>query len=333
MPKAPANLSIWTVTDGKIGMVNQTLGLAEAVALACGGATISEKRVTPKMPWRWIPPSLWPPGVTGIARESDPLVPPWPDIVISCGRHAVGPTMAVKENSAGASFIIHVQHPRVPLSKFDLIAAPRHDRLEGQNVIPIIGAMHRVTQAKLDCAAASYADTLNHLPRPRVAVLIGGANRSYRMTESVARRLGRDLAYIADQNGAGLMVTASRRTGLDNENLLRAAIGAPNKASNAVFWDNQGPNPYFAYLALADALIITCDSVNMISEAAATGKPVYIVPLEGGDAKFSAFHQMLYDAGIARPFEGTLDHWSYEVPDEPKRVATEILRRMEAMKT
>jgi mitochondrial fission protein ELM1 len=219
------------------------------------------------------------------------------------------------------------------LSKFDLVAAPQHDRLEGQNVIPIIGAMHRITRAKLDSAAASFADTLNHLPRPRIAVLIGGANRSYRMTEAVARRLGQDLARIADKNGAGLMVTASRRTGLDNENLLRAAIGAGNKASNVMFWDNHGPNPYFAYLALADAVIITCDSVNMISEATATGKPVYIVPLEGGDAKFSAFHQMLYDTGIARPFKGELDHWSYEVPDEPKRVATEILRRMEAIKT
>ena len=104
------------------------------------------------------------------------------------------------------------------------------------------------------------------------------------------------------------------------------------RPTNSFFWDNKGPNPYFAYLDLADAIIVTGDSINMISEAAATGKPLYIARLGGNGSKFSVFHQMLYDAGIARPFTGSLETWSYKPLAEPNRVARIALRRLEAKK-
>lgn len=326
-------LSIWTLTDGKIGMVNQCLGLAEALmeTLAETGrrTEITEKTLQPKPPWKWLPPAFWPSGIDGLGPGSDPLDPPWPEIAISCGRHGVGPALAVKARSGGKTFLVHVQHPHVRLSNYDLIAAPRHDRLDGPNVVPITGAMHRVTPARLSAAADEFRILTEPLPHPRVAVLIGGSNRSYNMTDAVAERLGRDLAAIAEDTGAGLMVTASRRTGEANEKRLREAL----RHTDSVFWDNRGANPYFGFLAAADAVIVTCDSVNMISEAAATGKPLHIVELDGGDAKFSAFHQMLYEAGIARPFEGGLASWTYPRLDEPARVAGEVLRRMEAIKS
>lgn len=329
MPARKPPLSIWTLTDGKIGMVNQCLGLAEAIAEAAADADITEKTLSPKAPWRWLPPAIWPPGIDGLGPGSALLKAPWPNIAISCGRHAVGPALAVKARSGGRTFLVHVQHPHVRLSKYDLIAAPRHDRLQGPNVIPITGAMHRVTPSRLVDAATQFRTLTDPLPRPRIAVLIGGSNRSYRMTEAVAEQLGRDLAGIAESSGGGLMVTASRRTGAANEARLRAALeGTPS-----VFWDNRGANPYFGFLAAADACIVTCDSVNMLTEAAATGKPLHIVELEGGDAKFAAFHRMLYEAGVARPFRGELADWSYTHLDEPARVAAEVLRRIEAMKS
>ena len=234
-----------------------------------------------------------------------------------------------RARSGGKTFLVHVQHPHIKLSRYDLIAAPQHDRLTGPNVIPILGAMHRITPVKLAAAAKEFQTLTDPLPEPRIAVLIGGSNRSYRLTETVVERLGRDLAAIAEKSGAGLMVTASRRTGEANEQRLRDALAG----TQSVFWDNRGANPYFGFLAAADAVIVTCDSVNMLTEAAATGKPLHIVDLEGGDAKFDTFHRALYDAGIARPFRGELASWTYPPLDEPARVASELLRRMEAAKS
>ena len=328
MSQSHTSFSIWTVTDNKIGMLNQARGLAEAIASIVDNTEITEKRVCPSTPWRWLPGVLWPPGVTGIGTGSDPFNPPWPDIVISCGRHAIGPTLMVKRKSGGKTYIIHVQHPHIPPSRYDLIAAPYHDQLEGENIVPVHGAMHRITPDRLRTARANFKGVFDKLPSPRIAVLIGGTNRAFQMTPNVTKQLGRNLLNIIETAGAGLMVTTSRRTGKRNEMILKNLL----RPTNSFFWDNKGPNPYFAYLDLADAIIVTGDSINMISEAAATGKPLYIARLGGNGSKFSVFHQMLYDAGIARPFTGSLETWSYKPLAEPNRVARIALRRLEAKK-
>ncbi|HET8727389.1 MAG TPA: ELM1/GtrOC1 family putative glycosyltransferase, partial [Alphaproteobacteria bacterium] len=132
------------------------------------------------------------------------------------------------------------------------------------------------------------------------------------------------LSNLARERGLGLMVTPSRRTGADNEAILRARLdGLP-----AEIWDGTGENPYFAYLGLADAIIVTADSVNMVCEAASTGKPVYVIELEGESAKFDAFHESMRRAGITRPFDGRLDDWSYQPLCETERAAAEVWRRM-----
>ena len=157
-------------------------------------------------------------------------------------------------------------------------------------------------------------------------MLIGGDNAVYRLTPERMRRLCDQLAALAREQGVGLMVTPSRRTGAANEAMLREALdGLP-----AEIWDGTGENPYFAYLGMADAIIATADSVNMVSEAASTGKPVHIVDLEGGSAKFSAFHDSMREAGLTRPFTGTLESWGYTPLDETHRAAAEIERRMAA---
>lgn len=310
----------WVITDGKAGMVNQALGLAEAV-----GLRIVEKTMRPGVPWRWLPPAFWPPGVSGTGLAGDPLAPPFPALVISCGRQAIGPALWVKKQSAGATFAVHVQHPRVNPNRFDLVVVPRHDRLSGPNVIAIRGSLHRVTRAKLDAAAARLAPGVAHLPRPFVAVLIGGSNSVYRLTDRVVARLADDLSALCGAHGAGLLVTPSRRTGDRAERLLRDRL----EERPAVIWDGRGENPYLGYLGLADAIVVTCDSVNMVSEACSTGKPVYVVDLEGkARSKFSDFHDSLVGLGITRPFRGGLDFWTYTPLDETARAAAEVRRRM-----
>lgn len=311
----------WVITDGKAGHVTQAMGLADAM-----GFDTVEKTIMPAIPWRWLPAAFWPPGVSGLGSDADHLAGTPPDLIISCGRHAVGPALWVKSRGKGQSFHIHVEHPRVDPRRFDLIASPMHDGLEGPNVIPVLGSLHRVTSQKLSAAAADLAPKLAHLPRPRVAVLIGGNNSVYRLTDDVTDRLADGLLRLTRDFGASLMVTASRRTGAAKEARLRDRLAD----LPCMFWDGSGDNPYLGYLGSADAIVVTCDSVNMASEACSTGKPVYVVELESHrDSKFAAFHRSLKDAGFTRPFDGTLDTWSYEPLDETKRVAAELRRRMD----
>lgn len=312
----------WALHDGRIGIANQVLGLAEAV-----GLPIVEKRLAIRFPWSALPASLWLQPLRAVGPGGANLAPPWPDLVIGCGRTTAAPAAAIRRASGGRSFVVHIQNPQLPPSLFDLVVAPEHDGMaEAGNVLTTRGAVHRVTPAKLADAAARFADRFADLPRPLVAVLLGGNNRVYRMTEERLAELAEQLAGLSRRHGAGLLVTPSRRTGAAGEAILRERLaGLP-----ARIWDGSGENPYFAYLALADAVVVTADSVSMISEAASTGKPVLVAELPGGSGKFRRFHDAMRAHGATRPFTGELAAWSYPKLDDTERAAAEIRRRMAA---
>ncbi|MCK4869356.1 MAG: mitochondrial fission ELM1 family protein, partial [Alphaproteobacteria bacterium] len=218
------------------------------------------------------------------------------------------------------------KHPRVDPAKFDLVTASAHDRLTGPNVRTTLGALHHVTREKLAAEARKFEARYAHLPRPLVAVLIGGANRVYRFDRATAERLADGLARICEESGCGLLITASRRTGPENEALLRERL----KGLPAEIWDGAGDNPYFAFLGLADSIIVTGDSVNMVSEACYTGKPVHVFHLPGGGGtKFLCFHESLVETGITRPFKGWLENWQYDPLDERTALASEIRGRLD----
>ena len=198
-----------------------------------------------------------------------------------------------------------------------------HDPTRGDNVMVTKAALHRVTQKKIAEAGAKWEAVFKKIPQPRIAVLIGGTSKAHNMTQDNARMLAEQLLAIVDHRKAGLLITASRRTGEENTKYLRDAL----KGDNIYFWDNTGDNPYFGLLALADYIIVTEDSVSMTSEALATGKPVYIASLEGGAKRLDAFHKLLQEQGYTRPFSGLLETWSYTPPDDTMRVAQEILER------
>lgn len=309
----------WVLSDGKAGNENPCLGLAEAV-----GIVPSVKRIQPRAPWSWLPPALWFNALSAPGPGGDQLSAPWPDLLIACGRQSVAPAIAIRRAGAGSCFTVQLLDPRAPTGRFDLVAAPRHDRVRGSNVIATLGALHRVTPERLAAAAQRFAATVARLPHPRVAVLVGGPSRHHRMTPRVAADLGDALERLARDQGAGLMVTTSRRTGEANRLALRGRLGD----ATTVFWDGVGENPYFGYLGLADAILVTSDSVAMASEACATGKPVHVYDLPGGSAKFERFHEALRQAGYARPFRGRIEDWRYTPLNETGRIAEEIHRRM-----
>jgi uncharacterized protein len=310
---------VWVVTDGKVGIVNQAVGLAEAT-----GFPFIEKVIALRAPWRWLPANIWPPGLRGTSAEGDQLTPPWPDMVISCGRQSIGPARAIKAKSG--AFHVHIQHPRMSLLSFDLLVVPEHDCLTGDNVVATRGAIHRITPTRLAEAAKTFAPMLAGLPRPLIAVLIGGGSRAHQLTPTLTRDIAARLRTFAAETGGGLAVTASRRTGADNEAILRAQLSG----DNAFVWDGEGENPYFGLLGLADHIVVTTDSVNMVSEACRTGKPVHVIDLDGGSAKFDSFHRQFRDAGFTRPFTGKADQWSYVPLDETGRAAAEIHKRFNA---
>ncbi|MDP6707568.1 MAG: mitochondrial fission ELM1 family protein [Alphaproteobacteria bacterium] len=312
----------WALSPGHAGMENQCLGLAERL-----GLPTRRLRLYPRAPWTWLPPGCWPAPARALAPESDTIRPPWPELVISCGRRAVPYGLLVKRLSGGRSFAVHIQDPRTRPARFDLVIAPRHDHLAGANVVETLGSLNRITQDRLAEAAARVAPELAHLPRPLVAVLIGGTSRAYRLTPEISRRLADELAGLAESQGVGLAVTPSRRTGSENVHILRQRL-AP--LPTAVFWNLEGENPYHGYLGLADHIVVTGDSTNLVSEAASTGKPVHVVELAGGNAKFAEFHESMRAAGYTRPFRVPLESWTYTPLDETGRMAAKVRRRLAA---
>lgn len=310
--------TVWIITPGEPGFESQARGLAEALE-----ATPVFKRVRARRPWTWIPGRFWRDPFSALTADSDRFAPPWPDLVISCGRAAAPVALAIKHANGGRTRVLHIQDPRMPLAGFDLVVAPRHDGIAGDNVITTIGAVHPVTTAKLAAAAERWRNAFAKLPRPLLGVLIGGNNGRYTLDEAVTGKIADGLVHLAKQHGAGLVVTPSRRTGAANEALLRQRLAD----LPAIVWDGRGDNPYLGILGLADAIVVTEDSVSMTSEAIATGKPVYVARLPGRSRRQQQFHEDLMRAGYTRPFNGELATWTYLPPDDTKKAAAEFRRR------
>jgi uncharacterized protein len=298
-------------------MASQVLGLAEAT-----GFSFIEKRLEIRFPWSVLPPGVWLLPFYATGGKVSRLKPPWPDLVIACGRNAAMPALAIKRASGGRTVAVQVQNPGVGRTEFDLFVVPEHDRFHGPRVILTRGAVHRVTQARLTAERHRFP-ALGAMPRPILSVLIGGTNKVYRLNLQSLGEICEAIAAILHAGGGSALITPSRRTGEAGLALLRDRL----KGFSASIWDGSGENPYFAFLAFADAFLVTADSVSMISEAAATGKPVHIFGLDGGNAKFSRFHSAMQAAGITRPFQGHIETWSYRVPDDTARTGA-VIRRL-----
>ena len=309
-PSASKPRTAWILTNGMAGFEVHALGVCEALDLMP-----EVNRVKPGAPHRWIAP--W-----GPAAPAEGITPPWPDLLIASGRQSIPYARMIRRRSGAKTFVAILQNPKVAPKQFDFVWAPAHDRLDGGNVLATLTSPHRLTREKLDAEAARIAPQITHLPHPRVAVLLGGTNAVYSFSEDTAKRVGAQLAGLADHFHAGLMVTPSRRTGDGQSRIIRDCL----QGKAAIMWDGTGDNPYFGFLGSADAIIVTCDSVNMVGEAASTGKPVYVIELEGGSAKFRRFLDGMYAHGAARPFVGQLESWDYEPLNATQEIAEAIAR-------
>jgi uncharacterized protein len=326
LPEGDAAPLVWVLHDGKAGMASQSLGLAEAT-----GFPFIEKSLTVRAPWAYLPPQLWLAPLAAVSDGGLPLRPPWPDLVIGCGRNTAAPALAIRRASQGRTVAAQIQDPGIGRGSFDLMVVPEHDHLRGARVITSKGALNRVTPEKLDAAQARFPE-LAALPRPILGVLIGGSNRAYRLSLPRLGQIADSIAASVTASGGSIVLTPSRRTGEAGLALLRERL----KGLPAMIWDMTGDNPYYAYLAVADAFLVTADSVSMVSEAAATGKPVHVIDLDGSDPKFAHFHRTMQEAGITRPFTGRIESWTYQPLDDTARAGAAlralVLHRLRAQR-
>jgi hypothetical protein len=310
----------WVLADDRPGNVNQALGVAEALGWAFA---VKQVRYRPlaAMP-NWALPTHAS-GLTDAALAE--LAPPWPGLVIAAGRRTAPVARWIKAQQQDA-FLVQVMWPG-SAADLDLIAVPEHDRPPlGPELLRTEGSPHRLTPAVLARASAALAPSLADLRRPLIACLVGGSNKHGPFTADDASRLGRQASALATSRGGSLLITTSRRTGAACEDALAAALTVPHRLHR---WRPDGDNPYLGYLASADALVVTGDSASMCTEAAATGRPVFLfLPAAGVPAKLARLHARLDELGHVRPLGAPWFEVATPLPNPAAIVANEIRARL-----
>lgn len=315
-------LRAWVISDGKAGHEGQCLGVAEAL-----GLDVEIKHIPrPGRLYGFRAPWGPPPRAARFGLAGSLFAPPFPAIALATGRLTTPYIRALKKKAGLKTFTVILLDPKVSAASADLFWVPEHDRRRGANVITTLTSPHRFSPERLAEIRQHVPAVIAALPHPRIGVLVGGPNGDYRYTPADEARLVAALASLS-AGGAGLMITASRRTPASLLNAIDAATaGAPR-----FLWDGTGDNPYVIFLAHADAFVVTADSVNMAGEAAATGMPIHVFHPSGGSSKFDRFHAELESRGITRRLPDAsqpLLSWTYPPLDSARSIAAEITRRM-----
>lgn len=302
------NPPVWVLADPRAGTAAQALGIAErldvpfrTVPLEWGGLAA--------LPWPW--PSLA--GLTPAARAR--LVSPWPRLVISAGRRAAPVALWLGRHGART---VHCMRPGFGAGRFDLLVIGQHDHPRpAPNLLPILGATSRMSPARMAAARAEWAE-LGTLPGPRVALIVGGRVRGEGLDMATAATLVPALRRHFP--AATILASTSRRTGEAAADRIAADLaGTPHRLFR---WGQPGPNPYAGFLAWADVIAVTGDSVSMLSEACGTGAPVLVVSEERG--RHAALAASLYEAGLAWPLARAAEAGRHAPLDESGRVARKI---------
>ncbi len=303
------------LSEGYAGLENQGLGLAEAAGWSTRTCCISPRGI-----WKRLPARIWPRPLRSIVGlDVDPG-----EIVVSTGGTAAAVGAALRREGR-ARAVVQVQNPRFDPRAFDVVVANRHDRLSGPNVIVTRTALHRVTPARLAQARQDWAAMLRPADRrPLVSVLVGGANGRFRFGRDEAAGLAASLDAMCRRDKVAIALTPSRRTAPEAVAVLRKAV-LPH---GGFVWDGTGANPYLGLLACADAIVATCDSISMVSEAVATAASVHVAILPGRSRRIGLFLDDLRRDRRIRNFEGRFDPFHAQPVDDTADAARDTLRRL-----
>lgn len=287
-------------------------------------------------------------------RRSDALVPPWPDLVIGASRRSAPVSRWIRRRSGGRAKLVHLLHAQAPLHHFDLVVTlPQYRLPERDNVLCVTGALNRIDPRRLAAAGHEWKDRLDGLPRPWIAVLVGGNSSSYVLDPGTAGRLGGEASALARRLGGSLLVTTSSRTPERAADALEAALSGPHHFYR---WRLHDPeNPYLAFLAVADRFVVTADSASLPMEACATGKPVQMFewprrpraaraarPLTGWRRRlvdcgllkpardFAAYQRALRERGLVSSMDAEPEAVAGRAPDDLERVVARIRSLVDA---
>ncbi|GGY34893.1 nucleoside-diphosphate sugar epimerase [Rhodanobacter panaciterrae] len=311
----------WVITDAAAGNQRQALALAEPLQMP-----IRHLVLEPHAPWSWLAPRLTLGGQLALpASQRELFAPPWPSVAIGCGRAAALFTRLLRRLSDRQCYTVQILDPRIDPAHWDTVIAPQHDRIDGANVLQPLGSLNSVDDAWLADGRES-CPSFAELPQPRVGVLLGGPRQGIALDAEYARQLAARLLERQRLKGGSLLVLASRRTSPALIEVFRHAL----KGVAGMFWAGRddGRNPYPGVLGWADRLVVTPDSVNMLSEACAVGCPVQTFVTAPLPAKIARFHQALRDAGRLHDLDSTATGSSVPLR-ETTSIAAELRMRIQ----
>ena len=305
------------LTQGMHGMISQVEGMAKAL-----NTEFNHKIVRLSFPWNFVPTKFTP--ISEIIlkdktylTENENL-----DLIISCGRKSVIPSILLKKKNPKI-FTIHIQDPKVSLKNFDIIIAPEHDNLTGENVFNSKGAIHYITESEINRAKPYLTNKIKS--QKIVSLILGGPNKHYSFDEDQLVKIFNEIRSNFISKGYEIIVIPSIRTPKTIIDLAIKEFGTEGYVANSV--DKQA---YLSAFALATNIVVTCDSTSMISEAATSGKPIYVAHMKPkrDNYRFKKFFKLFKEIGIIRDLGEKVENWTYDKLNEAERLAVTINNKM-----
>ena len=306
------------LTQGMHGMISQVEGLAKALDIDFTHHTVELNNF-----WKMIPPKLTPISQRVYKKINQTEF----DLIISCGRKSVIPSIHLKKNSKKKALNIHIQDPKVNFSHFDFIVAPEHDFIRGQNVINTKGAIHYLTAGEIIKNKDYLSSFIKKDQRKICSLILGGPTKYYEYSSESLKNIFSNLNNFLKKNDFQLIVIPSMRTPKNSINFAKDYFG-----KNHTIIDNVDKKAYLSALSISESIVVTCDSSSMISEAALTGKPIYVANLlpRKNDKRFQKFRNLFSELNITKNLGVEVENWSYEKLDETNRVAKIIKEKIQS---
>ena len=307
------------LTEGYHGMISQVEGLAKAL-----NADFQHKIVRLNWLWNYIPPKLSP--VSRLILKDGQYITENEkfDLVISCGRKSVIPSIFIKKKNKKI-FTIHIQNPKVRFNNFDLIVAPEHDELKGENIITSKGAIHYITRLEIEKARSYLLDKIQN--EKIVSLILGGPNKYYNFSNEELTNIFGEIKSSFISQGYKAIIIPSMRT---PKRIIDLAIN--EFLTDGFVVNSVDKQAYLSSLAIANSIVVTCDSTSMISEAATSGKPIFVAHMQPkrNNYRFKRFYKLFRELGVIKNLGEKVENWTYNSFNEAERIAAIINSRLKS---
>ena len=313
--------SCWIVTDGTTGMLKQSIAVAKSLNIE---PAILQAHPTPIL--RLFPTlAKIPTWRLTMGRSPSWIRGPYPDYIISCGRRMAGLSIGLRRISKGRSKTIHIQDPGISPDYFDVLVVPSHDKIAASeqnfsNLVISTGSLSWLVKKQIMSGKSDMNERFGPLDSHQIVVMLGGNNKRYRLSTSIVEKLAHDIFDYAQHKNARLIIIPSRRTP-KKARMLFEALGKDKKH---IFWDGAHGNPYPEILSIADEIIVTSDSVNMVTEACLLGKPVFVAHWGEEHGRLAKFHTIMNNSGFTRPLLQAGEAFKPKILNQMPQIAQKI---------